>query len=106
MILAEDLSAFWGNCLATRGVIGLTNPSPFAFNLLEMDGSGDLANNLELIIDEEVQSAASEPENVSLLTEVLSLAILSVAFGTVVLIAMSFKLVLIISARVKLRGHA
>lgn len=105
MIRAEDLNAFWGNCPATRRVIGLTNPSPFAFNLLEMDGSSDLANDLELTIDEELQSATSEQENVSLLTEVFSLAILFTAFGTVVLIAMSFKLVLIILALAKPRGH-
>jgi hypothetical protein len=52
----------------------------------------------QLIADREVQIDRSEQGNVSLLTEVLAIAILIGAFGGVALIAVSFKLILAIGA--------
>jgi len=55
----------------------------------------------QLIADREAQIDRSEQGNVSLLTEVLAIAILIGAFGSVVVIAVSFKLILAIGALAK-----
>ncbi len=55
----------------------------------------------QLIADREAQIDRSEQGNISLLTEVLAIAILIGAFGGVALIAVSFKLILAIGALAK-----
>jgi len=86
-------------------MIGLTNSSPLEFNLLKMNGSSALKGDLELIADGDMQTTTSDQDNASLLTEVFSLAILFSALGTVVLIVMSVKLLLILVALARPQGN-
>lgn len=80
---------------------GLTNASPLEFNLLKMNGASALEGDLELIAEGDVRTTTSEQDDVSLLTEVLSLAILFGALGTAVLIVTSLKLLLMLVAIAK-----
>ncbi len=93
MIRVEGFDAVWDHCsleckLAESNDQRLVECDRLCEQLQACDGSDS-----QLIADREVQIDMSEQGDASLLTEVLSIAILIGAFGSVVLIAVFFKLI-------------
>jgi hypothetical protein len=97
MVRVKCFDPFWDRCPLERILAESSDQRLIEGDQLQAYDWSDP----QLIADREVQIAMSEPGNVSLLTEVLSIAILISAFGSVVLIAMSFKLILALRALAK-----